>query len=87
MHSYDHTIAGRNYTVHHNGDYSGDLKIDMAASAVEPGFPPDNGRVTVSVPFTLLADIVAQAVSAERISFYEEAATWEVLGMQPRGDR
>ena len=86
MHSWDCTVEGKDFTVHHNGDYSGEVKIVLGASAVEPDFPPGNGRAVVDVPFRLLARIVADAIRSERIAFYEQAGARELLGLRSLGD-
>lgn len=73
----DATDADRTY--HHNGDFSGDVLINVAEDEVRtiPG-----GGLQVAIPMADLIDIVARYVRRERVIRLETASPRDVLGIE-----
>lgn len=95
MHSMDivHTSAHNDYagdhrpeafTVHHNGDFSGDVKIDLMEPRVKV-LLADRGRIhgnpiaEVTIPFEVIKQIAAEYVRAEHIRNTQDATDHDVL--------
>jgi hypothetical protein len=68
------------FTVHHNGDWSGDVLI---STTTEEGRNPtfEDGKVQVTLPADLLKQIVAAYIVGQRISELEQMSAEEVLGL------
>lgn len=85
MISNDYTVEGIEFTVHHDGDYSGEVwtsgPSSIAEIVKEDSLDP-HGYAQVTVPFELLAKIVADAVLGQRIEKLEQAGYREVLGLE-----
>lgn len=63
------TGAGRRF--HHNGDYSGEVWVNMRPDEVEAGRFGDEEYVTVKIPMEDLLDIVGEYVRMQRIQELE----------------
>ncbi len=64
-----HMMKFHGYTIHHDGDFDGDVLIIS--------HKPER-RTTL--PFDLLEELVAKAVKRRRIAKLESAGTREILG-------
>lgn len=76
MHSTDYL----DMTFHHNGDYSGEVLVQVPAGNVRGGF--GDAHVVVEVPFAALVSLVADAVRGQRIARLENMPDAEILGIQ-----
>ena len=72
-----HTTTIDEITFHHNGDYSGDVLINGAEVEID-GY---DGSTTVTMPFEVLAEFVAEAVRAQRTARLEQLEWYQVLGL------
>jgi hypothetical protein len=77
MHTTHFKIDGQPYTVHHNGDYSGDVIIALAGGD-EPYVAETELR---PIPFQLMEKLVAEKVRDERISALEQMEPKRLLGL------
>jgi hypothetical protein len=75
------------FDVMHQGDFSGDVIINMEAWHVEevakarsPEARHGNAIVEAKIPFEVLAQIVAEYLKNKRISRMQEAAWRDILG-------
>jgi hypothetical protein len=63
MHSSDYTAKdGEEFTVHHNGDYSGDIEIVNG-----------DGKESITIPYQIIEELVLDKLRKEAISAFEEA--------------
>lgn len=69
-----HSMEINGWTVHFNGDFSGDIELHA------PGFPTG----VTKVPFEVLAEVVAEKVRRDRISELENASAEEILSASAR---
>ena len=69
-----HTTEIQGYTFTHNGDFSGDVDIVDTSRG-----PASWNNEPITIPFSVLADFVAQYIVGERIAALENAATLDVL--------
>jgi hypothetical protein len=67
------TTSYENVTFHHNGDYSGDVIIQVKTA---------DGLVRADVPYAALRYLVAQEVLAHRISRLERSQPVDILGLR-----
>lgn len=58
----DDTQAGRRY--HHNGDFSGEIIINISDDELHRVMVPEGQAYQVSIPFTDLLDIVMRGVNS-----------------------
>lgn len=65
-----HTFKSGRYAIQHNGDYSGDVEIDVTQADISP---LGGNRVAVTLPFTVLRDFIAEYVRDELIDRLEQA--------------
>ena len=72
------TGISRDWTAHHNGDFSGDVIIDGPTIDIDPTIHK-NGKSTIAVPMFVLERIVAQAVRNRQIEKWEEADVEKIL--------
>jgi hypothetical protein len=89
MHSQDIYVDGELYTVHTNGDFSGNVKINFNATInerkLEMPFVTHQGGTdnkpfwTVELPFDLLAELVGRWVQGNAIDQLEDQTGIEVL--------
>jgi hypothetical protein len=80
------------YVVHHNGDWSGDIKINMEAWHSELLVAGDshyarhgNPIIEIAIPFDVVARIVAAYVTDRKVRFWETLPVnnWkEVFGLK-----
>ena len=76
MHTRDFEDGKEQFSIHYNGDYSGDVIITQRQSA---------GQITeeiwkMTVPFSVLAEFVAGAVQDKRMERLENLEWFELLG-------
>lgn len=76
MHSSDFEVDGNYYRAHHNGDFSGDVIIELRQEQIGA---TGSGGATVCVPFDLLKAIVAAWVRSELIARLEDASDDDLL--------
>lgn len=67
----DEWYGGTGFIVHHNGDYSGDVKIVLPTKLVETFENPES-RAVVNIPFRVLKELVGQYVQSMLISQLEQ---------------
>ena len=65
----------------HNGDYSGDILINVPNKSMEV---LDKTQRRVYIPFSVLKSLVAAYVRQENIAFYEQAEDDDVLSVKAR---
>lgn len=63
--------------MHHNGDYSGDVIIDI----LPKNHKVDDLAEEILVPFKALAELVGQAVLSKQIESFEQKTGIEVLDL------
>lgn len=87
-HDNPHPNAPELFTVHHNGDFSGDVMIDLEGWRVEETQSADSQFArhgqpiyTVRVPFEVIAELVAQCVASRKISELESGNYKKILGL------
>jgi hypothetical protein len=79
----DQTRSGRTY--HHNGDFSGEVWVNMSPNEVDAGTSFDGKEyVTVNIPTADLVDIVGEYVRRQRISAAEQLPTWALVGLMEK---
>ena len=66
-----HTMQIRYWLAHHDGDFSGDVILSEPAS-----------KRQLTVPFAVLAEIVAEAVRRHRIEELEQSDASTLLGLR-----
>jgi hypothetical protein len=76
------------FTVHHNGDYSGNVLINLEADRVEEVVSADSqmarhGKAIaeVTIPFEVLAKLVADAIRSAKVGALEDADYKKILGI------
>jgi hypothetical protein len=80
MHSSSHLVNNLPVTIHYNGDYSGDIQLIVPRELVTKcEFSNDHFEVTLD--FKTLAEFVADAIRASRISKLEQADYTELLNI------
>ncbi len=79
-----HTTVIDDHRFHHNGDYSGDVRIIVPADKVDHiDWPtPADGTFQITIPFEVLAEFVGEAVRDARESRLEQLEWYEVLGLR-----
>ncbi len=79
-----HTTTIGEYRFHHNGDYSGDVRIIVPADKVDHiDWPiPGDGTFEIVIPFEVLGEFVAESVADARIGRLEQLEWYEVLGLR-----
>jgi hypothetical protein len=77
------------FTFHHNGDFSGDVKLDLEAWRVEEVAAADsqgarhgNAIMRVEIPFEVIARLVADAVRSNLIAQLEQDDYREILDLE-----
>ena len=87
-HDNPHPLTPELFYFHHNGDFSGDVIINLEAwrtvQTVEPcdfGSRNDQGICEVKIPFEVLAQLVSEAVLSKRVSDLEQANYRKILGL------
>ena len=86
MYTSDFKIEGDYYRAHHNGDFSGDVIIELREEEIEP-IQPVNGSLLVRIPFDLLKSIVAKWARNALISHLENVDDDELLLGRPQAAR
>lgn len=76
MHTLDFNNGDEVIYIHHNGDYSGDVIINVAPERVEQNGPMDFG---IHVPFAALKELVANYVRSEFMDRLEGADADRIL--------
>ncbi len=76
-----HTTTIDEHRFNHNGDYSGDVLISGAVVEID-GY---DGSTTVTIPFEVLAEFVAEAVRNQRTSRLEQLEWRDLLGLRRNG--
>lgn len=75
----DQTRSGRTY--HHNGDYSGEVWVNMSPEEVDAGSFDGTQYVTVKIPTADLVDIVGEYARRQHINAAEQLPTWALVGL------
>ena len=75
MHSKD---FGNGITIHHNGDYSGDVKIDVPRGKTNTFATPTNQFVEVEIPFEVLRSLVLDYLRSKTISNLESMTDYDL---------
>lgn len=80
MHSQDISLPEGEFTIHHNGDYSGDVKIDVdkpheRVTIYTPNFigAPKEPQVQLTLPFDLIRAIYLSYARTEMIRRFENS--------------
>lgn len=70
------------FICHHNGDFSGDIKLSVEPHRVEEGmvFEGLPEYLIVNVPFEVLKELVANYLRSQLISNYENMDANAILG-------
>lgn len=78
-----HTHKAGDTIFHHNGDFSGDVKIVLYTEPKESPVPAEDGRRwwEVEVPFEDLRSLVAEYVRGRRIELLEQASDDGLFGI------
>jgi hypothetical protein len=83
MHSFD-APSGRTY--HHNGDFSGDVRLITTVEVLTDDRQSFVQKETeIDIPFADLAALVAEYVRRERASALDSMGTGEILGIPGAG--
>ena len=78
-----HTSEFGEFYVMHNGDFSGDIQINVRDGNTKDGIP--NYKHVASLPYWLIERIVVAKVRQARIEALEDAGAAELLGMKDVG--
>lgn len=72
---------GETFTVHHSGDYSGDVWITLEGARVEDlgEVEPDVRHYLVKIPFDVLKELVTNYARVHAIETLEQASSDELL--------
>jgi hypothetical protein len=85
MHTSNFFVDGEELYVHHNGDFSGDIRIGVSGRGLEYFITwGDDLRCTeITLPFELLKQIVAMYVQEAKISQLEDLESADdILGVK-----
>jgi hypothetical protein len=72
-----HHTDTKNLGWNHNGDFDGEVKVTVPASAVDGPWP--DGTYVIEIPFEDIKELVAEYVRKEFIRMAEEATPDELL--------
>jgi hypothetical protein len=81
MHSSHIEHAGRTWTIHHNGDFSGDARIAIDAdriSMISPPVWPEDGY-QVDIPIAVLEELIGRYLQSRAISLMEQLSGSDYL--------
>jgi len=79
MHTFDYDDPEKGEIfVHHNGDFSGDVIINIDSKAVNK-YELESNRVEVHLPFELLQDLVMSKIRSDMIQNLEQMSSNELL--------
>ncbi len=72
------------HSLHHNGDYSGDVIINAPLDVMAYEYHDNRGDPyeAIKIPFEVLAEFVAEAVRDARTERLEQLEWYEVLGLR-----
>jgi hypothetical protein len=71
---FEDTFDGREYYIHHNGDYSGAIKIRVLAKDITERQIFEEEYAHVDIPFKVIRDFVLEALRAKAIEKLENAS-------------